>query len=366
VILTVTLNAALDLTYRVDKLSRGASHRVRSVAERAGGKGVNVARVLSALGEPVVATGLAGGGTGARLRALLGDEGVVDEFEPIGAESRRTVAVVDDDHATGFWEPGPEVTRDEWEAFRSRYRALLADARAVVLSGSLPSGLPPDAYAALIGAARRAGVACVLDADGEPLRLGLAAGPDLIKPNAEELARLCPEPAPADPTRPAATDPSAAGPAGASSVPGQRSAAGRSADRIGTGPPPAALGAARAARALGAGAVVASLGPDGLLAVTERGEWWATPPVALRGNPTGAGDACVAALARGLAGAVPWPRRLVDAVALSAAAVLAPVAGQVDLADFDRLRPEVGLAELGQAGSGGRPAAVRRLTDGDA
>src|SRR5439155_27255012 len=229
VILTVTLNAALDVTYHVDALVPHTAHRVRTVTERAGGKGINVARVLTILGEPAVATGLAGGATGTRIRTLLdtpataattttaaagmtgatptgggvappgpadrSGESVPHAFVGIDGESRRTVTVVGGGDATGFWEPGPVVTGEEWTDFLGRYRGMLAVARVVVLSGSLPPGLAPDSYARLIALAREAGVPAVLDTDGEPLRLGIEAGPDLAKPHAAELAPLRAHPA---------------------------------------------------------------------------------------------------------------------------------------------------------------------------
>lgn len=313
-ILTVTLNAALDVTYRVDALTPQTTHRVSTVTERPGGKGVNVARVLHALGEQVLATGLAGGATGDRIRRLLAASGVPEAFTPIAGESRRTVVVAPDDgNATGFWEPGPLVTTDEWAAFLARYRELLAGARVVTLSGSLPPGVPDDGYATLIGLARAAGVATVLDADGGPAYLGVRAGPDVVKPNAAELSRL------------------------------HSRLLGR---RISVGGLAAAEVAAAAVRALGAGSVVASLSEVGLVADSGDGSWHAAPPEKIDGNATGAGDALVAALARGLRHGQPWPERLRDAVALSAAAVAAPVAGELSLADYRRLRPGVTVTEL--------------------
>ncbi|MEU6237131.1 1-phosphofructokinase family hexose kinase, partial [Kitasatospora sp. NPDC047058] len=305
VILTVTLNAAVDLTYRLDRVRRHGSNRVTDVAERAGGKGVNVARVLAVLGHPAVVTGLAGGATGRTLRADLAAAGLPDELVPIAGTSRRTVTVVEDraGDATVYLEPGPVVSPAEWSRFVTRYRRLLGGAAAVVLSGSLPAGLPEDAYGTLAALAAAAGVPAVLDADGPALRAGLAAGPALVKPNADELAAAVGD----------------------------------------TGP----LAGARALRASGARAVVASLGPDGLLASTPDGEWRARPPEHVRGNPTGAGDSAVAALTAGLVAGTPWPERLADAVALSAATVLAPLAGGFDPAGLRRLRPLVRVEPLG-------------------
>lgn len=154
-ILTVTLNAALDITYRVPRLHPHATNRVTEVSERPGGKGLNVARVLAALGHRTVATGFAGGGTGTALRALLAETEVTDALVPVGGTTRRTVAVVDaaGGDTTQLNEPGPTVSPAEWDTFLGTYRELLADARAVALCGSLPPGVPVDVYARLTRAA---------------------------------------------------------------------------------------------------------------------------------------------------------------------------------------------------------------------
>ncbi|MER0481977.1 1-phosphofructokinase family hexose kinase [Streptomyces sp. Edi2] len=294
-ILTVTLNAALDITYRVPRLRPHATNRITEVSERPGGKGLNVARVLAALGHRTVATGFAGGGTGEALRALLAETDVTDALVPVGGATRRTVAVADasSGDTTQLNEPGPTVSPAEWDTFLGTYRELLGEARAVALCGSLPPGVPVDVYARLTRAARSAGVPVLLDTSGEPLRRGLAARPDLAKPNADELAALT-----------GSTEP---------------------------------LRAARDARRRGAHAVAASLGPDGMLAVTADGAWQAAPPQRIAGNPTGAGDSAVAGLLSGLVEELPWPDRLARAVALSAATVRAPAAGEFDAATYEEL-----------------------------
>lgn len=302
-ILTVTLNAALDITYRVPRLHPRGTNRVEEVSERPGGKGLNVARVLAALGHDTVATGFAGGGTGDALRAMLAQEsGVTDALVPIGAATRRTVAVVDaaGGGTTQLNEPGPIVSPAEWESFLTTYRELLDGARAVALCGSLPPGVPVDVYARLTRAARAAGVPVLLDTSGEPLRRGLAARPDLAKPNADELAALTGH---NEPVR-----------------------------------------AARDARRRGAHTVVASLGAEGMLAVAADGSWRATPPLRLAGNPTGAGDSAVAGLVSGLVEGLSWPDRLVRAVALSAATVRAQAAGEFDRATYEDLLERVTVA----------------------
>jgi tagatose 6-phosphate kinase len=333
-IVTVTLNPALDLTYAVTELVPHGTHRVATVSERPGGKGLNVARVLHALGEPVLATGLLGGGTGERVAALLDNEGVRSSFVRIAGETRRTVAVVDPADATGFWEPGPTITAAEWSAFLDEFRELLGPATVVTLSGSLPPGIPIDGYATLIALATASGVPTVLDTSGPALLAGLRAAPALAKPNADELAALISAPL-AGLSAPLA---------GLSAPPAGLSAplAGLSAPLAGLSAPlarrPGPRGLADAVRKIAAGPVVVSRGPAGLLAVTGEEVWECVPPAPLEGNPTGAGDACVAALARGLRDHTPWPDLLPDAVALSAAAVAAPIAGAFDPDVYRRMR----------------------------
>jgi tagatose 6-phosphate kinase len=272
-ILTVTPNAALDVTYHVDTLTPGAAHRVHDVHTRPGGKGLNVADVLTQLGEPVHTTGFAG----ENLRTAL------PGFVPIAGQSRRTVTILSaqDGSATLFNEPGPEISPGEWAALLTEFDQHAAHATLVVLAGSLPAGAPLDGYAQLI---RRSPVPVILDTDGEPLRHGITARPALIKPNHDELTRLL----------------------------------GRAPTDLKTD-----------CRTLGV-PVAATLGADGALLTTPDGTWHARPPRAVTGNPTGAGDAFTAAFARGLAAHQPWPAILTDAIALSAAAVNTPVAGTFD------------------------------------
>ncbi|MFE4665399.1 1-phosphofructokinase family hexose kinase [Streptomyces sp. NPDC056716] len=299
-ILTVTLNTALDLTYRVRSLRPHGSHRVTEVIERPGGKGVNVARVLSALGHEVTVTGFAGGPTGRELQdALTTVPALTDALIPVSGPTRRSIAVVDEHtgNTTRFSEPGPPITPQEWSAFQEVYEDLLASVSAVALCGSLPPGVPVGAYAALIRAARALAVPVLLDTGGEPLRRGIAARPDVVKPNAGELAEL-----------------------------------------TGSHEP---LRATQDARRRGARAVVASLGADGLLATTSEGRWRATAPARIHGDPAGAGDSAVAGLVSGLVERLPWADRLARATALAAASALSPVAGEFDRAAYERLRGRV-------------------------
>ncbi|MFD0557285.1 tagatose 6-phosphate kinase [Stackebrandtia endophytica] len=307
-ILTVALNAALDVTYHIDQsISPHSTHRVREVTAAAGGKALNTARILHTLGESVVSTGLLGGATGRQIAGLI-PQGLRHSFVSVAAESRRALVVADPDDATGFWEPGADVTDAEWSGFLDRYAGLSAVARVVVLSGSLPPGLPIDAYAQLVRIARLNRATTILDCDGSALHAALPERPDVIKPNTAELAEAVPH--------------------------------------LDTGDDAGVVDAARVLLRAGAGTVVASRGPEGLIAVTDDGHWSAAPAAAIVGNPTGAGDACVAGLARGILHGQPWPSRLRGAVALSSASVLAPIAGHVEVNDYLRLRGTVDLRDF--------------------
>jgi tagatose 6-phosphate kinase len=304
-ILVVALNPALDVTHHVAGADWAGINRPFAVHARPGGKGLNVARTLRALGRPVTLTGFAGGLTGQALTDALAGTGIEVRLTPIAGETRRTFTVADSvtGEAALFNEPGPLVSAQEYGRFAAVYETALGSSAAVVLSGSLPGQLRDNVYAELIAAAARAGVPAILDASGSALTVGVAARPAIVKPNLSELE-----------------------------------AAARASLRTLAGPD--LTGIERAAQVLvdsGAGAAVASLGADGLLAVGKEGTWHARPPSAVRGNPTGAGDAVVAGLADALVAGAEWPERLRSAVALGTAAAAAPVAGEFDAADYELL-----------------------------
>jgi tagatose 6-phosphate kinase len=191
-ILTVTLNAAIDRTLAVPNFHVGRRHRAVEQTAVAGGKGVNVARALKALGRPVLATGTAGGGTGARIIELLDDEGITNDFVRIHEESRMSTAVIDptDGVTTEVNERGPALSNAERERVVERILYLAQGAQIVVLCGSLPRGVPVELYCQLIEDLRRLGVTTVLDTEGEPLRIAMRACPDLVTPNLIEAEEL--------------------------------------------------------------------------------------------------------------------------------------------------------------------------------
>jgi 1-phosphofructokinase/tagatose 6-phosphate kinase len=191
-IITVTLNAALDKTLEVPNFTPGRRHRTVDQTTMPGGKGVNVARALKRLGQPVIATGLAGGATGARIIEALGDEAILNGFVRVREESRTNTAVLDPTTGshTEINERGPSVSAMELELFREKLLYLAKGASMCVFAGSLPRGVEPDIYAGLIREVRRIGVLTVLDTDGDPLRLAMRAEPDVISPNELECEEL--------------------------------------------------------------------------------------------------------------------------------------------------------------------------------
>jgi tagatose 6-phosphate kinase len=304
-ILCVCLSPAVDVTYHVDHLHPSGTTRVSAMTERPGGKAVNVARVLHRLGEPTRLVAPAGGGTGNQLRRGLTGAGLDATLVATEHPTRRTVTVVprDGTDPTTLVEP---AALDCWPEILAAVDAALADADVLVVSGSVPDGVPADGLAVLVAAGRRRALPVVVDTQGPWLLSALAAGATVVKPNLHELAATTGDD---DPVR-----------------------------------------AARTLATSSEATVVASLGADGVVAATATGVWEARPAAVLAGNPTGAGDALVAGLARELLrdpGAAGDPARLLhDAVALSAAAVLSPEAGDVDPAHHHEQRDGVVVRPL--------------------
>ena len=191
-IITVTPNAALDKTIQVPSLQIGMRHRGAHGFVAPGGKGINVARALLLLQQPVIATGLAGGETGARIQRELDAEGILNDFAQIAGESRSSTVLIDPTtgNQTEIIENGPSVTAAELEALLERLEYVARDASIIVLAGSLPRDVPEGWYADAIKRLRRTGAEIVLDSEGEPLRLGIAAEPHLVAPNQREAEEL--------------------------------------------------------------------------------------------------------------------------------------------------------------------------------
>jgi 1-phosphofructokinase len=191
-IITVTLNPALDKTARVDALRVNALNRLRGLVLDAGGKGINVSAMIRVLGGESVAAGFSGGGAGDELEALVARKGLRADFVRIAAVTRTNLKVVDSGGAlTEFNEPGPEILMSEWRELEQKLIRYGTKGNIVVLSGSLPAGLGKDTYKKLSTMLRGSGAAVFLDADGEALKRALESEPnevpDYIKPNRYEL-----------------------------------------------------------------------------------------------------------------------------------------------------------------------------------
>jgi tagatose 6-phosphate kinase len=302
VIVTVTLNAALDVAYEAEGPSWQATRDITRVRHRAGGTGVAVARVLYKFGHEVVVAGLAGGATGQLIREDLGRSGIPVALTGISQESRRMLAVTDtvSGQVMRLREPGPYVTTEELGRFAGDYRAMLSDATAVVLCGSLPLGLPPEIYGSLATYAAEAGVPVILSTGGEALQHAAGRRPDLVVPDEENEPSALP-------------------------AEGEAAAGGEA--------------AGDALLAQGAVAVAVPAG-DRLTVVTKAGRWQATLP----GRTLSLPGPLVGGLVPGLLLGWSWPDLLRNAAAVAAAAT---VAGDVNLPEYERLVDQVEVEPAG-------------------
>ena len=190
-ILTVTLNPSIDISYPLEELKLDTVNRVSEVSKTAGGKGLNVTRVLAESGETVGATGFVGGTNGQFIKTHLPRD-VQSFFYDILGDTRNCIAILHEGNQTEILEAGPEIIRTEALGFLHHFKFLMPTADVVAISGSLPTGLPVDYYASLIEIAGEAGSKVVLDSSGKSLEAVLHSPfkPTVIKPNREELSQL--------------------------------------------------------------------------------------------------------------------------------------------------------------------------------
>ncbi|MHB1361411.1 MAG: 1-phosphofructokinase family hexose kinase [Thermoleophilia bacterium] len=191
-IVTVTLNAALDRTLTVPNFQAGFRHRASESLTLPGGKGVNIARALKSLGQPVIATGLAGGKTGIRIVEDLTAEGILNDFVRIRGESRTSTAIIDptSNTQTEVNEYGPVVTARELHAFMEKFTYIAKGADVVIVAGSLPRKVKDSFYKDIMAVLAETDALTVLDTAGEPLRLAIKAKPGLVSPNIFEAEAL--------------------------------------------------------------------------------------------------------------------------------------------------------------------------------
>jgi len=191
-IYTVTLNPAVDKTVEIDDFAAGALNRVRSARRDAGGKGINVSKVISTFGGDSIAMGILAGSAGEYVKAYLDERGIKNEFLFVPGETRTNLKIVDRKNRknTEINEPGPDVSDDDLELLKNRLTAHVTAGSIVVFSGSVPANAGKDIYYRWIKAVRQKGAKAILDADGELLRRGIEAGPFVVKPNIYELEHL--------------------------------------------------------------------------------------------------------------------------------------------------------------------------------
>lgn len=308
-ILTVTLNASIDKLYLVEKLAPYSVSRVQEVVNTAGGKGLNVSRVAALAGGHVTAMGFVGGYNGQLFQSLITTPGITPAFTQVRGETRCCINVRDREtnQSTEFLEPGNPVSQEELERFLADYQSQLGQAEVVAISGSMPKGVPGDFYATLCRLAKAQGKKVIMDSSGSALREALPGGPDLVKPNDEELCQLTGQ--------------------DTSTVEG-------------------CIQAAQSLRALGAGAVAVSRGKDGVLVVSPQGVYQGRPPCIQVVNTVGCGDSMVAGFATGFAQGWELPQVIRYAVAISAANALTKETGCFQPEDLERLLPQVTVEQL--------------------
>ncbi len=303
-IITLTLNPALDITYQLDELDPQQVNKVTAKWLHPGGKGINVAKVLAALGEEPVCWTMLGGYTGNQILELLEPQPFPVKHLKIGSVSRQNIKLQVQGRYIEINEPGPVIIKAELKAFEDLFFPSLVKAKILVLSGSLPQGIPDDYYARLILEAGKLGLKVILDTSGEPLRQALASGVFLVKPNRSELEALLGRELPT---------------------------------------PVEIVEGARQVVAAGAKNVLVSLGGQGALLVNDGGVWESKPPRVHLTSPLGAGDSMVAGCAAYLARTEDYnyPQMLREATAAGTAAVEKPGSLEPDQQRIRELLGEV-------------------------
>ena len=308
-ILTGTLNAAIDKRYVVEGFRTGEVNRVKECTYVPGGKGLNVSKPASIYGAEVVATGFAGGHAGAYIEDALKPFGIRSAFYHVDAESRSCINIWDEVNQvqTEFLEPGFTLTEEDFAGFEAKFRQLVQEAKVVAMSGSVPKGLDGTAYQRLVKIVKDAGIPVILDTSGKLLEMGIEAIPTMIKPNIDEIRMLT----------------------------------GKRCDDISE-----IIEAARAIHERGVKIVAVSLGADGSLAVGDDGIFRARVPKIDAVNTVGCGDSMIAGFALGLSKGLPLEETLRLASAISAAAAMREETGFFVMEDMEKLLPQIEITRL--------------------
>ncbi len=308
-ILTVTLNAAIDKRYVVEEVRTGEVNRVKECVYTPGGKGLNVSKPAAIYGAEVTATGFVGGHAGHYIEDALEPFGIKSAFYHMEAESRSCINIWDEKNQlqTEFLEPGFTVTEADFERFLEHFQGLAADADVVTISGSVPKGLDGTAYQRMVKLVREAGKPVILDTSGKLLEQGIKAAPTMIKPNLDEIRML---------TGKDCTD----------------------LEEI--------IEAAKVLHGSGIRIVTVSLGGDGAVVVSDEGAYRARVPRIHAVNTVGCGDSMTAGFALGLSEGLSIKETLRKASAVSAAAAMREETGFFVKEDMERLLPQIEIIEL--------------------
>lgn len=307
-IVTVTLNPAVDQTAWVQRLEPGRVHRVLESNIDPAGKGINVSRMAHRLGWPTIAFGFLAGDTGNIIRKALQNEGVQFHFVRTAGQTRVNLTVVDGSgEATSFYGPGPPTTPEAMTSLEALVQFWLPACHVLVLAGSLPPDAPPEVYATFVRKARDSGVKVFVDADADALRNAVVAGPDLIKPNVAEAERLLER-----------------------SLPDEA----------------AVVAAARELVGRGIGTVVISMGARGAICAQIDKAFRICPPEVERRSTVGSGDAMVAGVAVSLARGDSIEDALILGTAAGAATAMSEGTALGSPDDIQALRSRVRIEEM--------------------
>lgn len=302
-ITTVTLNVAVDKAYVIDEFKKGEVMRVLKCTNTAGGKGLNVAKVVKLCQEEVLAAGFAGGHAGAYVQEMLAAQQVNSEFVNTDGETRSCINVLAaDGSSTEFLEPGEAVSDEKVQEFLNKFDAIIDRSDVITISGSAPKGVPTDIYATMIRMIRGKGKKVILDTSGELLNEGIKACPTMIKPNSDEIEALL---------------------------------------GVSIGNREELIAGAKKIQAGGIEYVAVSLGKDGALIVTKDAVYHGMPPQITPVNTVGCGDSMVAAFAVGLARGYDIQECLKYAVSVSAANALTMETGSFKESDRAALYEKV-------------------------
>lgn len=187
-IITLTMNPAIDKTVEIDRLAQGGLNRIKKVEYDAGGKGINVSKTIRELGGESIATGFLGSAAGELIASLLAEKDLRNDFIRVDGETRTNTKILENNGmVTELNEPGPEIPPESLGELLRRLEGYAGEQTLFVLSGSIPGGIDKNIYADIIRLVHKKGAKVLLDADGEVFRNAVEAGPDMIKPNRAEL-----------------------------------------------------------------------------------------------------------------------------------------------------------------------------------